>query len=83
MEVLGVSPVIYTCRGNHAFITTLRSPEYLIFVRELHCSVMKTNPGVRFIVMGVEGDLPQEVVDQVREFSEYREIEDLHIPNFK
>jgi hypothetical protein len=71
------------CRGNYAFITTLRSPEYLIFVRELHCSLMKTNPDVRFIVIGVEGDLEKDVVAQVQEFSEYREIEDLNIPNFK
>jgi hypothetical protein len=71
------------CRGNYAFITTLRSPEYLVFVRELHCSLMKTNPGARLIVIGVEGDLDENVVKQVKEFSEYREVEDLNIPNFK
>lgn len=43
---------------------------HLIFVRELHCSVMKTNPDVRFIVMGVEGDLEKDVVEQVCPFVE-------------
>ena len=74
-----------SCRGNYAFVSTLRSPEYLILLKELHCSLMQHNPGARLVVVGVIGELDQWVI---REFlalgnTEWREVEDFVMPNWR
>ena len=62
-------------------MTTLRTPEYLVLVRELHCSLLKHNPGARLIVAAVAGDLDAAIITEVQNFTEYREIEDIPIVN--
>ena len=62
-------------------MTTLRTPEYLVLVRELHCSLLKHNPGARLIVAAVAGDLDAATIAEVQNFTEYREIEDVPIVN--
>lgn len=68
-------------RGQHAIVTTLRTPNYLVLVRELHCSLTKYNPGVRFIVASVAKDLDALTIREVESFAEYREIEEVPINN--
>lgn len=62
-------------------MTTLRTPEYLPLVRELHCSLDQHNPGARLIVAAVENDLNATVIEEVRSFAEFRLVEDLKIDN--
>ena len=62
-------------------MTTLRTPEYLVLVRELHCSLLKHNPAARLIVAAVAGDLDAAIIAQVQNFTEYREIKDVPIIN--
>ena len=58
-------------------MTTLRSPEYLVLVKELHCSIQKhSSPDVRLIVLSVAGDLDASVIADVQSFAEYREVEE-------
>ena len=63
-------------RGRHAFVTSLRTPQYLPMLREAHCSLLKHNPMARLIVVSVKGDLASDVV---KGLAEYRELSDLTI----
>lgn len=68
-------------RGDRAIVTSMRSAEYLVLVRELHCSIQKHSPGVRFVVLSVAGDLSASIIQDIQEFAEYREVEELSFPN--
>ncbi|KAK9834828.1 hypothetical protein WJX81_001894 [Elliptochloris bilobata] len=67
--------------GRRAFVATLRSAEYIMGLRELHCSLAHTNVGVPLIVMGVKGDLDAATRAEVEALAEYRLVEDIVIPN--
>jgi len=56
-----------------------------MFVKELHCSLMKHNPDARLIVVGVKGEMETSIIQNVQALSqtEWREEEDLLIENFK
>jgi hypothetical protein len=71
-------------RGNkHAFLASLRSPGYIPLLRELHCSLQKSNPGVPLIVIGAEGDLEETAVSEIRALNNtrYQIVPDLEFPN--
>lgn len=70
-----------TCRGQRAFVTSVRSPEYLPLVQELACSIRKHSPGVPLIVVAVEGDLDAESEEAVRNIAIYRKVEEFSFPN--
>lgn len=38
-------------------MTSLRTEGYLMLLRELHCSLQRSNPGVPLVILGVDGDL--------------------------
>ena len=73
-------PVRHCCMGEacsasqsrQAFVTSMRSADYLMGLRELHCSLNRTNPGVPLIVMGVEGDLEAGIRAEVEALAQYR-----------
>ena len=70
------------CRGSRAYVTTLRSPQYLVLVKELHCSIQKhSSPDVRLIVLAVPGDLNASIIADVQSFAEYREVEEFTFPH--
>ena len=50
-------------------------------LRELSCSLKKTNPDLPLIIVGATGDLNASLYDEVRILGEYREVEDLRYPN--
>ena len=70
-------------RGRHAFVTSMRSadPKYLVGLRELHCSLKKTNPGVPLVVLGVEGELDEAMIAGIKELGRHRVVDDIIIPN--
>ena len=63
--------------GRHAFVTAVRSAAYLTGLRELACSLARSNPSVPLIVLGVAGDLQPAEVAEVEAFAEYRRVEDI------
>ena len=68
-------------RGRHAFLTTLRTEEYLILLRELHCSIRKHYHTIDFIVGAVAGDLSRETVREIESFANYTEFPEFSFPN--
>ncbi|KAK9834812.1 hypothetical protein WJX81_000699 [Elliptochloris bilobata] len=68
-------------QSRHAFVTSMRSADYLMGLRELQCSLNRTNPGVPLIVLGVEGDLDAATRAEVSKLAQYRLVEDIVIPN--
>lgn len=66
---------------KYAFVTSIRTPSYMTGLRELHCSLQLSNPGVPLIVMGVSGDLDDELISDIRSFAEYRTVEDIWLPS--
>ncbi|DBA98094.1 TPA: hypothetical protein ACH3X1_014715 [Trebouxia sp. C0004] len=59
---------------KHAFVTSLRSPEYLVLLKDLHCSLRATNPGVPLIVLAVENELASDIIVDVQLFAAYKEV---------
>ena len=53
----------------------------MLGLRELSCSLKKTNPDLPLIIVGAIGDLNASLYDEVRTLGEYRELEDLRYPN--
>ena len=81
-------PIHHCCVGNEcsggskfAVVTSLRSPEYMFGLRELSCSLNKTNPDLPLIIVGATGDLNASLYNEIRILGEYRELEDLRYPN--
>ena len=84
-------PVAHCCMGEtcltngnrFAVVTTLRSPDYMMALREFSCSLKKTNPDLPLIIVIAEGDdsTSPTVLEELRAFGEVREVEDLKIPN--
>lgn len=72
---------IQSDRGRYAFVTSVRTFDYLTGLRELHCSLQRTNAHIPLIVMGVEGDLDPERRQQVENITEYRIVEDIKQEN--
>lgn len=68
-------------RGRHAFVTTIRSPEYMVLLRELQCSIHRTNPHVPLLVLSVIDELPTEMIAEVKTFAEYREVPNIEFRN--
>jgi hypothetical protein len=62
--------------GRFAIVTTVRTSEYMTCFRELHCSLLKSNPGTKLIVLGVEGDLTAAQISELEQVAEYRIVED-------
>ena len=78
-------PVSHCCTGEaciadgaserrHAVVTALRSPGYLMGLRELSCTLERTNPGVKLIILGAAGDFDPDgpIVQEIRQLGEYR-----------
>ena len=57
----------------------MRDSAYLMLLRELHCSLQKSNPGVPLVILGCEGDLTPGEADQVRQMGEYLLVPDVNI----
>lgn len=73
---------------SSAVVTAIRSPEYITLLRELQCSVHKTNPTVPLIVLSVVNELPATMIDEIQSFAGYREVpnieyESIHKPIFR
>jgi hypothetical protein len=63
--------------GRHAFVAAVRSAAYLTGLRELACSLARSNPGVPLIALGVAGDLAPAEVAEIEALAEYRTVEDI------
>ena len=48
------------------------SADYLMGLRELHCSLARTNPGVPLVVLSVEGDLDASTQAEVESLAQCR-----------
>jgi hypothetical protein len=68
-------------RGRYAFVTSVRTPDYILGLQELHCSLQRSNPNVTLIIIGIEGDLEPHHVAKIRDFGEYRLVEDIKQEN--
>ncbi|KAK9787607.1 hypothetical protein WJX73_006503 [Symbiochloris irregularis] len=68
-------------KGSYTALTVLSSDKYLPLVQELACSVNRTNPGLLFTVLTVQGALSEEVVAAARAIANVRFVEDLHFPH--
>ena len=66
---------------EYAVVTSVRSPEYAIMLHDLHCSVRVHNPFVKFIVLGVAGELSLEAISDIKEYAEYREVPNIEYEN--
>ncbi|KAL3132228.1 hypothetical protein ABBQ32_008817 [Trebouxia sp. C0010 RCD-2024] len=66
---------------QHAVVTSVRTPEYVVMLRDLHCSVTAHSPSVKFIVMAVAGELSSEVTRDIQEFAEYLEVPNIEYSN--
>ena len=66
---------------RHAFLTTVRTSEYLPLLHELQCSLHKHEPTAHLIIAAVAGDLPAEAIDEIKSRAEYMEFEDLAYRN--
>ena len=66
---------------RHAFLTTVRTSEYLPLLHELQCSLHKHEPTAHLIVAAVAGDLPAEAVHEIKRRAEYMELEDIGYKN--
>lgn len=67
--------------GRYAFVTSVRTPDYLVGLRELHCSLQRSNPNVSLIVMGVDGDLAEQHIKDIQQIAEYRLVSDIKQEN--
>ena len=78
-------PVSHCCMGTaciangtrdkrHAVVTTLRSPEYMMGLRELKCTLERTNPGLQLVILGAAGDFQPDdpLVEEIKQLGEYR-----------
>ena len=43
-------------------------------LRELHCSLARTNPGVPLVVLSVEGDLDAFTVAEIERLAQFRQV---------
>ena len=67
-------------RGKYAVVTTVRTSEYMPGFRELQCSLRKSNPGMKLIVLAVEGDeLTEGEITEIEQVATYRLVEDLYV----
>ena len=66
---------------RHAFLTTVRTSEYLPLLHELQCSLHEHEPTAHLIVAAVAGDLPVEAIDEIKSRAEYMEFEDVVYKN--
>ena len=62
---------------RHAFLTTVRTSEYLPLLHELQCSLHEHEPTAHLIVAAVAGDLPVEAINKIKKRAEYMEVEDI------
>jgi hypothetical protein len=65
-------------KGRHAFVTTVRTGDYMPGFRELACSLQASNPGTELVVLGVEGELSARDLHEIEQVAEYRLVEDLY-----
>ena len=66
---------------RHAVVSSLRSSEYIVMLRDLQCSLNLTNPSVSFIVLVVAGELSAEEAITITEFAEIREVPNIEYEN--
>ena len=53
-------------KGRYAVLTTLRSDKYFTLLKNLACSMKRTNPAVELLVATVRGDLFEKTENDVR-----------------
>lgn len=68
-------------QGRYAFVTSVRTPEYILGLRELHCSLQKSNPNVTLITISSEGDLEPHQIEEIKRFGQHRFVEDIKQEN--
>ena len=73
-QLAKVSLLAQAYLGKHAFVTSLRTPEYLVLLKDLKCSLSATNPGIPLVVLAVEGELSSHVITEIESFAQYREV---------
>ena len=67
--------------SKHAFVTSLRSAHYMVLLRELHCSLSATNPGIPLVVLAVANELSSEIIEEVSSFAQHREVPNIEYPS--
>lgn len=67
---------------NYAVVTSLRSIDYMVSLRDLQCSLQRTNPQLPLIVLAVANELPSEIIAEVQLFAEYKEVPNIEYDNF-
>ena len=68
---------------TNAFLTTIRTDNYLVLLRELHCSLLQHNPTAHLIVASVAGDLSNSTLEVIHGLAnvEYLEFEEYAFKN--
>lgn len=66
---------------KHAVVTSLRSPEYMVSLRDMQCSLRRTNPELPLVVLAVADELAADVIFEIQEFAEYREVPNIEYSN--
>ena len=66
---------------KHAFVTSLRTPEYMVLLRDLQCSLTATNPGIPLVVLAVSDELSPAVIAEIKSVAQYREVPNIEFPN--
>ena len=64
-----------------AVVTSLRSAKYMVSLRDMQCSLKRTNPDLNLIVLAVAGELSDEIVAEIRSFATYREVPNIEYNN--
>lgn len=59
---------------SFAVVTSIRSAKYIILLRELECSVRRTNPNLPLIVLSVANELPDYIIEEIQSFALYKEV---------
>ena len=67
-------------KSKFAFVTSIRTAYYMTGLRELHCSLRRSNPDIPLIVMSVDGDLDEQDVSEIGKFAVYRTVQEIRQP---
>lgn len=49
-------------------------------LRELHCSLQRSNPDIPLIVISVDGDLDEQCISEIERFATYRTVQEIRQP---
>ena len=67
-------------RSQYAFVASIRTAYYMTGLRELHCSLQRSNPDIPLIVISVDGDLDEQHISEIESFATYRAVQEIRQP---